>query len=156
MSSRLIAAMQGDMVAAMKEKDEIRLSVLRMLKASIQLAMTEKGRESELTDQDVQALVRRAVKQREEAAELYRKGGAEECAERELAEAEILLSYLPAQMSDADLDRLVEDVVREVGATDPKQAGRVVGLVMKKASGAADGNRVKAFVIRRLEASRKE
>ena len=77
MSSRLIAAVQGDMVAAMKEKDEIRLSVLRMLKASIQLAMTEKGRESELTDQDVQALVRRAVKQREEAAELYRKGGAE-------------------------------------------------------------------------------
>ena len=50
MSSRLIAAVQGDMVAAMKEKDEIRLSVLRMLKASIQLAMTEKGRESELTD----------------------------------------------------------------------------------------------------------
>lgn len=156
MSSRLIAAVQGDMVAAMKEKDEIRLSVLRMLKASIQLAMTKKGRKSELTDQDVQALVRRAVKQREEAAELYRKGGAEERAERELAEAEILLSYLPAQMSDADLDRLVEDVVREVGATDPKQAGRVVGLVMKKASGAADGNRVKAFVIRRLEASRKE
>ena len=85
MSSRLIAAVQGDMVAAMKEKDEIRLSVLRMLKASIQLAMTEKGRESELTDQDVQALVRRAVKQREEAAELYRKGGAKEHAERELA-----------------------------------------------------------------------
>jgi uncharacterized protein YqeY len=134
------------MVRAMKERDETTLSVLRMLKTSMQLASTEKGREGELTDEDVQSLVRRGLKQREEAAELYRRGNAPERADRELAEAEILASYLPAQLGSDELDAIVSGVIKSLGATGPKDTGRVMGSAMQDVSGRADGKRVKEAV----------
>ena len=85
--SDLAVKVQSDLVAAMKNKDELTLSVLRMLKSSIQLMQVEKGKDKELTDDDVLVLVRRLIKQRVEAAEMYKAGGANDRAERELAEA---------------------------------------------------------------------
>ncbi|MBQ3405575.1 MAG: GatB/YqeY domain-containing protein, partial [Oscillospiraceae bacterium] len=91
--SDLAVRIQSDLVAAMKNKDELVLSVLRMLKAAMQMLQAEKGKEYSLTDDDVLTLVRRLIKQRNEAAEMYRQGGAEERAQRELAEAEVLKAY---------------------------------------------------------------
>ena len=152
MSNPLIDTIQADMVAAMKSRDEKKLSVLRMLKSSIQLASAEKGRSKELSEEDVLALIRRAVKQREEASELYIKGGAGERAEDELAEAEILKTYLPAQMDDSELEVLITAVIKDTGASGSKDMGRVMGRVMQESNGRADGKRVRDAVARLLQA----
>jgi uncharacterized protein YqeY len=146
MTAPLADRIQKEMVAAMKSRDERTLSVLRMLKTSIQLASTEKGRESDLTDEDILTLVRRGVKQREEAAELYKAGGAEDRAQNELAEARILVSYLPAQLDDTALGDIISGVISSLGASGPKDMGRVMGRAMQEVSGRADGRRVKEAV----------
>ena len=146
----LAAKVQSDLVAAMKEKDELKLSVLRMLKSSIQLMQVEKGKDYELTDDDVLVLVRRLIKQRAEAAEMYKSGGAGERAERELAEAKVLEAYQPAQLSDDELSCLVAQIADEAGAKEPKDMGRVMGKVMAAVKGRADGNRVKTAVQQHL------
>jgi uncharacterized protein YqeY len=140
---------QRDLSAAMKSRDERRMSVLRMLKTSIQLASTEKGR-GELTDDDIHVLVRRGIKQREEAAEMYRQGGAPARADEELAESRVLAEYLPAQLDDAELERVVSGVISSLGASGPKDTGRVMGAAVKEAAGRADGKRVKEIVTRLL------
>lgn len=144
--SGLAARVQSDLVAAMKHKDELTLSVLRMLKSSIQLMQVEKGKDHELTDDDVLVLVRRLIKQRVEAAEMYKSGGANDRAERELAEAKILEAYQPAQMSDGEIAQLVAKIAGELGAEGPKDMGKVMGKVMAAVKGQADGNRVRAAV----------
>ena len=149
MGCKLEEAIQRDLVAAMKNHDERRLSALRMLKTSIQLASTEKGR-GELTDEDIQGLVRRGLKQREEAAELYRKGGASDRADEELAEARVLAAYLPAQLDDAELERIISGVISSLGASAPKDMGRVMGSAMQETAGRADGKRVKETVTKLL------
>lgn len=148
--SDLAVRVQSDLVAAMKNKDELRLSVLRMLKSSIQLMRVEKGKDKELTDEDVLVLVRRLIKQRVEAAEMYKSGGADDRAERELAEAKVLESYQPAQMSDEEIAQLVAKIAGEAGANGPKDMGKVMGKVMAAVKGRADGNRVKAAVQQHL------
>ena len=113
---RLTERVAADLVAAMKERAELRLSVLRMLKAEFQKAQADKGRASELTDDDAQVLVRRLIKQRREAAEQYRAAGASERADGELAEAEVLEVYLPIQLGDTEIDALVAEAAKEAGA----------------------------------------
>ena len=125
--SNLVTQIQNDMIAAMKSRDELKLSVLRMLKSAIQLAQIEKGKDTPLTDDDVLVLVRRLIKQRIEAAEMYKAGGVADRADSELAEAKILEVYQPAQLSDEDL-------------------AKIVAKVIAAAKGQADGNRVKAEV----------
>jgi uncharacterized protein YqeY len=149
MGCKLEETIQRDLVAAMKSHDERRMTALRMLKTAVQLASAEKGR-GELTDEDIHVLVRRGLKQREEAAELYRQGGASDRAEEELAEARVLAAYLPAQLDDAELERVISGVISSLGASGPKDMGRVMGSAMKETAGRADGKRVKEIVTRLL------
>lgn len=144
--SPLVPLIQADLVSAMKNKEEIKLSVLRMLKSSIQLAQVEKGKDNELTDDEVVVLLRRLIKQRAEAAEMYKSGGAVERARLELEEAEVLKGYLPAQLSGEVLDAIVAESARSVGAAGMKDMGKVMGKAMAAVKGRADGNRVKAAV----------
>lgn len=144
--SDLAGKIQSDLVAAMKNKDELKLSVLRMLKSAMQLAQVEKGKENALTDDDVLVLVRRLIKQRVEAAEMYKSGGAADRAERELAEAQVLEIYQPAQLSDEDILKIVANVAEETGAAGPKDMGKMMGKTMAAVKGQADGNRVKSAV----------
>ncbi|MDR3280031.1 MAG: GatB/YqeY domain-containing protein [Synergistaceae bacterium] len=143
MPSPLAELIQKDMVSAMKSHDALKLSVLRMLKTAIQLASTEKGREGELTDEDIQVLIRRGIKQREEAAEVYKNGGASDRAQGELDEARILTSYLPAQLGDEELESVVRKIAASSGASSQKDMGLVMSAAMKELSGRADGKRVK-------------
>lgn len=142
----LTSQIQADLVSAMKNKEEIKLSVLRMLKSSIQLAQVEKGKDSVLTDDEVVVILRRLVKQRVEAAEMYKSGGADDRAREELDEAKILEGYLPAQLTDEALKTIVMDAVQAVGATGMKDMGKVMGKAVVAAKGQADGNRIKAVV----------
>lgn len=133
----------ADLVAAMKERAELRLSVLRMLKAEFQRAHADRGRGLELTEEDAQALVRRLIKQRREAAEQYRAAGAADRAEQELAEAAVLEVYLPAQLGDAELDALVAEAAKEAGAVSARDMGKLMRVLMPRVAGRADGNRVR-------------
>lgn len=148
--SELVLRIQNDLVDAMKKREELRLSVLRMLKSSIQMAQIEKGKDIPLTDDEVLSIVRRLIKQRNEAAEMYRSGGAQDRADKELEEAGILEKYQPEQLSDEEIDGIVAEISVQVGATGPKDMGKVMGKAVAAVKGRADGGRIKELVIKHL------
>lgn len=141
---------QSDLVTALKNKDSVKLSVLRMLKSSMQLAQTEKSRTGDLTEEELHAMIRKAIKQRDEAAEQYRAGNAPDRAADELAEAEILKAYLPAELTDDELKTIVSKAIAAVGATSAKEMGKVMGPAVQEVHGRADGKRVKDMVLKLL------
>jgi uncharacterized protein YqeY len=99
---------------------------------------------------DEVAVLRRERKRRLEAANAFREGGGDERAAAEEAEAELIDDYLPAELSDEELADLVDGAITETGASEPKDMGKVMGLVMRRVDGRADGNRVSAAVRERL------
>ncbi len=133
-----------DLQRALKGRDEVRVSTLRLARAAVHNAEIERGRP--LTDPEVQEVLRREVKRRREAIEAYRKGGREEAARREELEMAVLLEYLPQPLTEAELRALVAQGLQETGAQGPRDAGRVVGWVMARAAGRADGKRVAELV----------
>ena len=135
-----------DLTQAMKERTEPKLSTLRMLKAELQKLQADKGRNAEITDDDVYTVIKRLIKQRKDAAEQYTAGGANDRAESELAEIKILEPYLPKQLSDEKIDELVAEAAKEINASSPKDMGKLMKAVMTKAKGQADGSRVKERV----------
>lgn len=151
--SALAAKIQADLVSAMKNREEVKLSVLRMLKSSMQLAQVEKKKGSDLGDDEVIVLIRRLIKQRVEAAEMYRTGGADDRALTELEEAKYLEAYLPAQLSDEALNVIVAEAAAAIGATGMKDMGKVMGKAMAAVAAQADGNRVKDAVQKYLSSS---
>lgn len=147
----LLEEVHQDVVRAMKARDGVRLSALRLLKAALETAGAQGGRSGPLDEEEERALVRRLVKQRGEAAEAFRRGGAIERAEAEEAEAVLLRHYLPPELSQEELEAAIADVVREVGASGPRDLGRVMGPVMARFKGNADGNLVRRLVQESLE-----
>ncbi|MBQ4431981.1 MAG: GatB/YqeY domain-containing protein [Synergistaceae bacterium] len=142
----LVQDIAHDLTQAMKAREEPRLSTLRMLKAELQKLQADKGKGVEITDDDVHAVIRRLIKQRKDAAEQYKAGGANDRAENELAEITILEPYLPKQMDDSQLDAIISEAAKEIGASSPKDMGKLMKAVMAKAKGQADGGRVKGRV----------
>lgn len=146
---------EQDFITALKAK-EPRLSILRMLKSAIKNSEIEKrtkagtGEDVVLTDDEALALLRRQVKQLEEAAADFQKGGRADLVEKTQAELSVIKSYLPPSMSEVELQALVESTLSELGAVSVKDIGRVMGAVMKKAGGRADGNKVKEMANKKL------
>jgi len=130
---KLIDKVQTDIVAAMKSKDEFRLSALRMLKTALKNKEIEKIRALEPGEEF--SLVQTLVKQRHEAAEQFEKGGRPELAEKERKEVPILESYLPAGATDAEIDAAVAAAVAETGANSAKQMGAVIKAARAKLEG---------------------
>lgn len=138
---------QADLVHAMKARETLKLSTLRLLKAEIQKAQVAEGRDdSAVSDEEVVALVQRLIKQRNDAAEQFTSGGAHERAQQEMQEVAILEQYLPRQLSDEELDAMIQEVCEDVMAVSIKDMGRVMGKVMPKVKGRAEGNRVRKRV----------
>ncbi len=138
-----------DLQRALKNRDEVRVSTLRLARAAVHNLEIERGRP--LSDPEVQEVLRREVKRRREAIEAYRRGGREEAARREELEMAVLLEYLPQPLSEAELRALVAEGIRETGAAGPRDAGRVVGWVMGRAQGRAEGKRVAELVQEALQ-----
>jgi hypothetical protein len=124
---------QSDLVAALKAKDELRLSVLRMVKAAIQLKEVEKL--TKLEDAETLALLQTLIKQRRESVEQFTAGGRNELAEKESREIKILEAYLPAGATEAEMDAAIEAAIAETGANSPKQMGAVVKAARARLSG---------------------
>ena len=139
----LVQDITHDLTQAMKAREEPRLSTLRMLKAELQKLQADKGRGVEITDDDVHSVIKRLIKQRKDAAEQYKAGGADDRAESELSEIKILEPYLPKQLDDEALDKIIAESANEINASSPKDMGKLMKAVMKKAAGLADGSRVK-------------
>jgi uncharacterized protein len=145
---KLTERIRADLTEAMKARQAERLSTLRMLQAAIKNEQIAKGHE--LTDEDVLAVIQRGVKQRQDSIEQYTKGNRPELAARERAELEQLQAYLPAQMSDEELERAVREIIAETGASSKKDSGKVMKEMMARYRGQVDGKRVQEVVGRTL------
>lgn len=137
---------QTEMISAMKAKDDLKVSVLRMLKAAILKFEVSGSEKKDATDADVLQLIGKEIKQRRDSAEQFKAGNRFESAEKEEKEIEYLLSYLPPQMGEEELKKVVAEVITEVGAKSKQDMGRVMGAVMEKVKGQADGGMVKDIV----------
>lgn len=137
---------QSDMVSAMKAKEAMRLASLRAIKAAIMLAKTAEGATGEVSDQDVVKIIQKLVKQRKESAQQYTDAGRPELAENELAEAAVMEVYLPKQLSEAEIEAELEKIIAEVGATQPSDMGKVMGVATKRLAGLAEGRLISALV----------
>ena len=143
--------MTQDLTTAMKARDALRTSVLRMAKAAVMNKEIDK--KAPLDDAEVLRLLQGLVKQREDSSQQFRKAGRPELAEKEEAEIAVLRGYLPEEASEADLAAAVEQAVAETGATSPKDMGRVMkaALAALQAAGKpADGKRVSDAARKRL------
>ena len=137
---------QADMVAAMKEKDAVRLASVRAIKAAILLAKTAEGGNGEVSDQDIVKIIQKLVKQRKESAQQYNDAGRPELAENELAEAAAMEVYLPKQLSEAEVEAELVKIIAEVGATQPSDMGKVMGVATKRLAGLAEGRLISTLV----------
>lgn len=145
----LIDKIGEDMKTAMRAKDQTRLMPLRMAKAALVNRELEKGHA--LDEAEAQQVVASLIKQRRDSAEQFRNGGREELAAREDAEIVILEAYLPPPVDPADIERAVDEAIRETGATSAKDLGRVMKAVMPKLAGrGADGRTINDIVRRKL------
>jgi uncharacterized protein YqeY len=139
---------QRELAGAAKAGDRMRLSTLRLLLDS--LNKEAKEARAPLDEQREVAVLKRERKRRVEAAEGFRKGGREDSARAEEAEVAVIEEYLPAEMSDDELERLVADALAETGADSQREMGKVMAAAMAKAGGRADGKRVSELVRARL------
>jgi uncharacterized protein len=128
----------------MKAGERDRVSALRLLASALQ-------QEAKLGTEDEVSVLQRERKKRLEAAEAFRKGGSEDRAVAEEAESELIEAYLPEQLSDEELGELVSAAIEEAGATEPREMGKVMSLVMPRVQGRADGKRVSGAVRDRLD-----
>ena len=143
--------LQDDVKAAMLAGDSLRLETLRGLKSVILYAEVAAGkREEGLTDDEILALFSKEAKKRQESAELYVQGGAQEKADKELAEKTIIEAYLPAQLSEAELAAIIDEVLNEVKPAGLQQMGQVIGQVKSKVGNTADGSLIAKLVKEKL------
>lgn len=143
MSESMLEQIQADTRAAMKAGEKDKVGTLRMLASVLQ-------QDAKLGDDDPVAALQRERKKRIEAAEAFEKGGSSDRADAERAEALLIESYLPAQLSDDELETIVSGAIEKTGAADRSEMGKVMGLVMGEIAGRADGKRVSAMVQSKL------
>ena len=141
-------------IAAMKGGDKETTATLRLVSAAIKNRDIEARTGAKPTDDDalVTEVLQKMVKQRRESADIYRKNGREDRAAAEETEIAVIERFLPAQLSDAEAEAKIREIGAEAGASSMKDMGRVMGAVMPKVKGRADGNRVSAAVRERLGA----
>ena len=144
----LIVRMENDLKTAMLEKDNERRDTLRLILASLRSA--EKDLQRPLHEDEELQVLQRERKRRIEAAEAFRSGGSEERAENEERELAVVEEFLPAPLSEEELEEIIDDVIAEVGATSMGQLGRVMADVMPQVAGRADGSTVSQLVREKL------
>ena len=141
-------AIVADMKAAMKDKDSVKLETIRLLRSAIQ--RREVDDRVELDDDGVLQVVQKMVKQCADAAEQFTKGGRDDLASKENANIAILQNYLPAHLSDEEIEAIIADAIDQTGARSMKDMGKVMGVVKSKAQGRADMGAISALIKSRL------
>ena len=144
----LIARLEGELTAAMKERDEVRRDALRLILSSLRSA--EKELQRPLHDDEELQVLRRERKRRLESIEAFRGGGREAQAAAEEVELAVLEEFMPEPLSEDELEQIVDDAIAEVGATSMRDLGRVMADVMPQIAGRADGSMVSQLVREKL------
>ncbi|MCL6219881.1 GatB/YqeY domain-containing protein [Zunongwangia pacifica] len=137
------------MKAAMKAKDSVALEALRAVKGAILLAKTDNGQQ-ELTEEEEVKLVQKLVKQRKDSAQLYREQNREDLAEPEEKQVEVISQFLPEQLSEAEIEAKVEEIIAKTGANGMKDMGKVMGVASQELAGKADGKTISVIVKKKL------
>ena len=135
-----------DLKAAMKEKNKKKLEALRSVKSAILLAKTEKGKSSNLDSETEIKLLQKLVKQRKDSAEIYSEQKRIDLAEKEKFEADIISKYLPAQLSESEIENIIRKIIEISGASSMADMGKVMGMANKELSGKADGKTISGIV----------
>lgn len=148
MSPEVLDTLKGTLQAALKERDTLRVSVLRMLLSSSKNKEIELKRS--LTDDDLIGVITAQIKLRKEAVGSYQQGGRADLAEKEEAEIRILQEFLPPQLSEQEIKNIIESAVKKAGAQSPKDMGKVMKEIMPEIKGRADGKQVSQLVKERL------
>jgi len=149
MASQLLEQLRTDLNTAMKDRDQLKTSTIRMVLSAVQVASVAGDEAAELTDAEVTAVLRSEAKRRNEAAELYENAGRAEQAASERNELAVIEAYLPAAMDDATLQGIVDEevaVAREAGVEGPKAMGQVIKAVKDRVGDGADGGRIAGVV----------
>ena len=142
---------QEQLQTSVKERNEIKTGALRMLLSSIINKEKEKGAESELSEEQIQAVVSLEVKKRKEAKEAFEKGGRPDSAQKEEEERQILLTFLPKQLTEDEVRQLVAEAIKQTGASTLQDMGKVIALVMGQAKDKIDGSFVSGIVTELLQ-----
>lgn len=139
-----------EMKAAMKARDTVALEALRAIKSAILLAKTDKDAGAELSEEDEIKLVQKLVKQRKDSAVIYQEQGREDLAEPELAQVAVIEKFLPEQLTEEEIEKVVVQTIDSVGASGMQDMGKVMGIVSKELAGQADGKTISAIVKAKL------
>jgi uncharacterized protein YqeY len=142
----LFDIVSNDIKEAMKAKDKVKLETLRNVKKYFLEAKTAPGANDTLTDDAALKIMQKLVKQGKDSAALYTQQGRADLAEAELAQVSVIESYLPAQMSDAELEAALRQIIAQVGAAGPQDMGKVMGVATKQLAGKAEGRAISAKV----------
>jgi len=142
----LFDQVSADIVSAMKARESVKLEALRGVKKEFIEAKTSKGANADLADDEAAKIIQKMVKQRRDTAQVYTEQGRPELAEKELQEADFIAVYLPAQLTDAELEAAVRDIIVQTGVSSPKEMGKVMGVASKALAGKADGKAVSEMV----------
>ena len=136
----------ADIITAMKARNEAGLRALRALKSALLIAATADGANGTISDEDAIKIFQKLSKQRKESMEIFLKNGRAELAEKEKEELDVIEKYLPQQMGEAEIKSILENLVKEAGATSGADFGKVMPLAMKALSGKADGKIISAVL----------
>jgi len=138
------------MKAAMKDKDQMALSALRAIKAEILLAQSETGSKEDLTKEQEIKILSKLVKQRKDSASIFSQQNRNDLAGPELAQANIISQFLPAQLSESEIQKVVVETIAKIGAEGMKDMGKVMGIVSQQLAGKADGKTISTIVKAKL------
>lgn len=139
-----------EMKAAMRAKDANKLEALRAVKSAILLAQTDAGGKDGLNEDEELKLLQKLVKQRKESAAIYKEQGREDLAQPELDQAEVIEQFLPEQMSEEEIEKEIERIIGETGASGMQDMGKVMGVASKELAGKADGRTISTIVKKKL------
>ena len=141
---------QEDIKAAMKAHDAVATAATRAIKGEILIYKTSECGSKEVTDADILKMIQKLIKQRKESAEQFVAAGRQELADNELAEAAVMEKYLPKQLSEAEVEEKVKEIIAQVGASSIKDMGKVMGVANKALVGLSDGRTISTVVKRLL------
>ena len=143
-------SLEQDIMSAMKDamrsKDQVALRALRAVKSALIIQKTEVGSSSEMSNKDEMKLLQKLVKQRRDSADIFSKQNREDLAKPELEEVEVISKFLPAAMSESEIEAVVKETIASLGAEGMKDMGKVMGVVSGKLAGKADGKTISILV----------
>jgi uncharacterized protein YqeY len=142
----LTEKISADLITAMKTKNTLALEAIRAAKTAFTLARSEKSADHVLTPDEELKIIQKLVKQRRESAVIYKENNRPDLYDKEVSEADVLEKYLPAKMDEAEIEKVLKEIILKVGAKSPADMGKVMGVATKELAGKADGKEISAKV----------